>query len=80
MLKPGDQVACNTIHFTTIPRVTVQCVHVTLMNVLNRPSSSVLDLHNDNTMETRCSEKGLYLTQTKEQGYRIHKYNFEWRV
>ena len=57
MLKPGDQVAQT--HFTTIPRVTVQCDHVTLMNVLNRSSSPALDLQYDNTMETRCSERGL---------------------
>ena len=43
-----------------IPRVTVQCVHVTLMNVLNRSSSSALDLQYDDTMETRCSERGLH--------------------
>ena len=30
------------------------------MNVLNRSSSSALDLQYDNTMETRCSERGLY--------------------
>ena len=43
-------------HFTTIPRVTVQCVHVTLVNELNRSSGSALDLQFDNTVETaRCS-------------------------
>ena len=55
MLKPGDQVVART-HFTTIPRVTVQCVHVILMNILNRSSSSALDLQYDTTMETRRSE------------------------
>ena len=58
--RSGSVVAWT--HFTTIPRVTVQCVHVTLVNILNRSSQhfSALDLQYDNTMETRCSERGLY--------------------
>ena len=37
----------------TFPRVTEQYVHVTLMHVLNKSSSSALDLQYDDTMETR---------------------------
>ena len=60
MLKPGDQVAwLHDTFYNNSYRVTVQCIHVTLMNTLNRSSSSALDLHYGNTMETRHSERGL---------------------
>ena len=72
----GDQVAQQHEHIlqVTIPRVTVQCVHVILMNVLNRSSSSALDLQYDNTMETRCSERGLIIGQAHtDKNLGIHR-------
>ena len=56
--RSGSVVAWT--HFTTIARATEQCDHVTLVNVLNRSSSSTLDLQYDVTMETRRSERSLY--------------------
>ena len=53
--RSGSIVPWTHFKITTIPRVTVQCVHVTLMNILNRSSSSTLELQYDNIMKTRCS-------------------------